>query len=72
MKKTYMEIMEEMDRLEEVVISDELVDVLKDHFKEEIESDQKKKNENEQVAQGHLADSAKKNGDLENGQSDRV
>ncbi len=74
MTKTYLEIMEEMDRLEEVIISDELVDILKDHFKEQIEADQKKKNQtqNEKVAKGHLGNSVKNSGDMEYGQSDRI
>ncbi len=59
MKKTYMEIMEAMDGLEEVVISDELIDILKDHFKEEIDADKKKKNQeqDEKVAKSYLDNS---------------
>lgn len=39
MKRKITEIMEDMDRLEEVEISGEFVDILKDYFREEIETE---------------------------------
>lgn len=36
MKRKITDILEDMDKLDEIEITDELVDILKDHFKEEI------------------------------------
>lgn len=69
-KRSIIEIMDDMDRLEKIEISDELIDTLKDYFKDEIESDDSDKNE--KVAKG-LVDNlvGKKKGNIENDQSDR-
>lgn len=39
MKRRITDILEDMDRLDDVVITDELVDILRDHFKEEIKQE---------------------------------
>tara|TARA_Y100000768_G_C23940979_1_gene665108 strand:+ start:372 stop:503 length:132 start_codon:yes stop_codon:yes gene_type:complete len=36
MKRKITDILEDMDRLDQVVITDELVDILRDHFKGEV------------------------------------
>ena len=72
-KRSILDIMDDMDRLEKIEISDELVDTLKDYYKEEIESENLEKNNNEKVAKGlvdNLAGLDK--GNIENGQSDRI
>ena len=69
-KGKFTEIMEEMDSLEKVKISDDLIDTLRDYFKDEVE---KEVLEDEKVAKGsfdNLNDS--KPGSDEDGQSDRV
>jgi hypothetical protein len=72
-KRSIIEIMDDMDRLEKIEITDELADTLKDYFKEEIESENLEKEQNEKVAKG-LVDSlvGLDKGNNENGQSDRV
>lgn len=73
MKRPINEILEDMDRLEKVEISNELIDSLKDHFKEEIESEKKEKSENERVARSALDNFVeKKIGNTDHGQPDRV
>ena len=73
MKRKISEIMEDMDKLEKIEITDELIEKLKDHFKDEIASDKKEKSENEKVAQGSLDNIIqKKIGNTDHGQSDRV
>lgn len=69
-KRSIIEIMDDMDRLEKIEITDELADTLKDYFKEEIESENLEKEQNEKVAKGCLVGIDK--GNIENGQSDRV
>lgn len=39
MIRSMIEIMDDMDRHEKIEISDELIEILKDHFKEEIETE---------------------------------
>ncbi|QDK42381.1 hypothetical protein DOM21_13190 [Bacteriovorax stolpii] len=72
-KRSIIDIMEDMDRVEEIEITDDLVDTLRDYFKEEIESEDLENDENEKVAKG-LDDSFinTDEGDAENGESDRV
>ena len=72
-KRSIIEIMDDMDRLEKIEITDELADTLKDYFKDEIESENLEKEQNEKVAKG-LVDSlvGLDKGNKENGQSDRV
>ena len=72
-KRKISDIMEEMDRVEKVEISDELIEILKDHFKEDIENEKKEKSEIEKVARG-ISENAWINnqGNKDNGQSDRV
>ena len=72
-KRSIIEIMDDMDRLEKIEITDELADTLKDYFKDEIESENLEKEQNEKVAKG-LVDSlvGLDKGNNENGQSDRV
>lgn len=68
-----MDIVEEMDRVEKVEISDELVEILKEHFREDIEQEKREKAENEKVAAGISQDAWIGNqGNLDNGESDRV
>ena len=71
--RSIIEIMDDMDRLEKIEITDELADTLKDYFKDEIESENLEKEQNEKVAKG-LVDSlvGLDKGNKENGQSDRV
>jgi hypothetical protein len=72
-KRKITDIMEEMDRVEKVEISDELIEILKEHFKEDIESEKNEKSEIEKVARG-IDDNTWINnqGNNDNGQSDRV
>jgi len=72
-KRSIIEIMDDMDRLEKIEITDELADTLKDYFKDEIDSENLEKEQNEKVAKG-LVDSlvGLDKGNKENGQSDRV
>ena len=72
-KRSIVDIMEDMDRLEEIEITDDLADTLRDYFKEEIESEDLENDENEKVAKG-LDDSFinTDKGNAENGESDRV
>lgn len=72
-KRKITDIMEEMDRVEKVEISDELIEILKEHFKEDIESEKHEKSEIEKVARG-IDDNTWINnqGNNDNGQSDRV
>lgn len=72
-KRSILDIMDDMDRLEKIEISDELVDTLKNYYKEEIESENSEKNENEKVAKG-LVDNivGLDKGSIENGESDRI
>ena len=73
MNRKISEIMEDMDRLEKVEISGELIDTLKDHFKEEIESEKKDKSDDEKAAKSISEDLIEKNtGNAEDGQSDRI
>lgn len=68
-----MDIVEEMDRVEKVEISDELVEILKEHFREDIEQEKREKAENEKVAASISQDAWIGNqGNLDNGESDRV
>jgi hypothetical protein len=72
-KRKITDIMEEMDRVEKVEISDELIEILKEHFKEDIENEKKEKSEIEKVARGIDENSWINNqGNKDNGQSDRV
>jgi flagellar biosynthesis regulator FlbT len=72
-KRKITDIMEEMDRVEKVVISDELIEILKEHFKEDIENEKKEKSEIEKVASGVDKNTWINNqGNKDNGQSDRV
>ena len=71
-KRKISDIMEEMDRVEKVEISDELIEILKDHFKEDIENEKKEKSEIEKVARGISENVWINNqGNKDNGQSDR-
>lgn len=72
-KRSIIEIMDDMDRLEKIEITDELADTLKDYFKDEIESENSEKDQNEKVAKG-LVDNlvGLEKGNNDNGQSDRV
>lgn len=74
MKRKITEIMEDMDQLEKVEISGELVDTLKDYFREEIETENiNKKSHDEKVAKGAVDNLAGSNrGNAEHGQSDRI
>ena len=73
MNRKISEIMEEMDRLEKVEISGELIDPLKDHFKEEIESEKNDKADDEKAAKSIREDLIENNkGNVEDGQSDRI
>ncbi len=72
-KRSIIEIMDDMDRLEKIEITDELADTLKDYFKDEIESENSEKEQNEKVAKGLFDDLVGLDkGNNENGQSDRV
>ena len=72
-KRSIIEIMDDMDRLEKIEISDELIDTLKDYFEEEIISEDSEINQNEKVAKG-LVDNIEgiNKGNIENGQSNRI
>lgn len=68
-----MDIVEEMDKVEKVEISDELVEILKEHFREDIEQEKREKAENEKAAASISQDAWTGNqGNLDNGESDRV
>lgn len=68
-----MDIVEEMDRVEKIEISDELVEILKEHFREDIEQENREKAGNEKAASGISQDAWIGNkGNLDNGESDRV
>ncbi|MBY0414681.1 MAG: hypothetical protein K2Q18_10965 [Bdellovibrionales bacterium] len=72
-KRSIIEIMDDMDRLEKIEITDELADTLKDYFKDEIDSENLEKEQNEKVAKGLFDDLiGLDKGNNENGQSDRV
>lgn len=72
-KRSIIDIMNDMDNLEKIEISDELADTLKDYFKEEIESENLEKDVNEKVARG-LGDNliGTDKGIVENGESNRI
>ncbi len=70
MSRKISEILEDMDRLEEIEISDELINSIKDEFKDEIEQEIVP---DEKVAIGtsdHVVIAAKDNQD--HGKSDRI
>lgn len=72
-KRTIIDIMDDMDRLEKIEISDELADTLKDYFKEEIDSENNERSQDEKVAKvsvDNLIEQLK--GNIKNGQSDRI
>lgn len=72
-KRSIIEIMDDMDRLEKIEITDELADTLQDYFKVEIESENSEKEQNEKVAKGLFDDLiGLDKGNDENGQSDRI
>lgn len=65
--------MEEMDRVEKVEITDELISILKERFKEDIENEKSEKSEIEKVARGIDGNTWINNqGNNDNGQSDSV
>lgn len=70
MKRKITDILEDMDKLDEIEITDELVDILKDHFKEEISNNDH--GEDEQVAKGINDLIIGNRGKTDNGQQDRV
>jgi hypothetical protein len=72
-KRSIIEIMDDMDRLEKIEISDELINTLKDYFEEEINSEDSEINHNGKVAKGLVENLEGINkGNIENGQSDRI
>lgn len=52
MKRKLKDIMNDMDKIEKVEITDDLLDDLRDYFKEEIESEKITDSDNEKVASG--------------------
>lgn len=72
-KRKITEIMEDMDRLEKVEISDELADTLKEYFKDEIEKEKNHDLENKKVARG-VSKSVRINNQekIDHGQSSRI
>lgn len=72
-KRKITEIMEDMDRLEKVEISDELADTLKEYFKDEIEKEKSHDSENEKVASS-ISESVRINNQekIDHGQSSRI
>jgi hypothetical protein len=72
-KRSIIEIMDDMDRLEKIEITDEFAGTLKNYFKDEIESENSEKDQNEKAAKGIFDDLVGLDkGNDENGQSDRV
>lgn len=70
MKRKIRDIMNEMNKIEKIEITNDLLDDLQDYFKDEIESEDINNSDNEKVASGieHLTDK----GSVENGQQDRI
>lgn len=68
MKRKITDILEDMDKLENIDISDELIEKMRDIYKEEIAEDQRE--QNEKVASGLNQIAEKENTD--NGQQDRI
>ena len=68
MKRKITDILEDMDKLENIDISDEFIEKMRDIYKEEIAEDQRE--QNEKVASGLNHIEKKENTD--NGQQDRI
>lgn len=70
MKRKIRDIMNEMNKIEKVEITNDLLDDLQDYFKDEIESEDSSNSGNEKVASGieHLIDK----GIVDNGKQDRI
>lgn len=72
-KRSIIEIMDDMDRLEKIEITDELAETLKDYFKDEIDEENLEKEQNKKIAKGLVENLAgQEKGNIENGQSDRI
>lgn len=72
-KRSIIEIMDDMDRLEKIEITDELAETLKDYFKDEIDEENLEKEQNKKIAKGLVENLVgQEKGNIENGQSDRI